>query len=140
MSKPSRQEIHSLYRSYLRIVREWPEDKVRPNRGMKQILEKRVEETFRTTDPTKEINLEVARKELAALESLLDNTFKNKVLFLYLLALKPLLISLFYFSQYPISDNILTPAGNPNYYSKLVSSLEASKDGSRSALARLFGK
>lgn len=119
MSKPSRQEIHSLYRSYLRIVREWPEDKVRPNRGMKQILEKRVEETFRTTNPTKELDLEVARKELAALESLLDNTFKEK---------------------YPISDNILTPAGNPNYYSKLVSSLEASKDGSRSALARLFGK
>lgn len=140
MSKPSRQEIHSLYRSYIRIVREWPEDKVRPNRGMKQILEKRVEETFRTSNPTKALDLEVARKELAALESLLENTFKDKVTFLCSRVLEHTLISLFYFLQYPISDKILTPAGNPNYYSKLVSSLEASKDGSRSALAKLFGK
>lgn len=77
MSKPSRQEIHSLYRSYIRIVREWPEDKVRHNRGMKQILAKKVEETFRT--PNAVIDLNIARKELQSLEFLLDNTFKDKV-------------------------------------------------------------
>ncbi|CAO3655275.1 unnamed protein product [Mucor hiemalis] len=97
MSKPSRQEIHSLYRFIYELL------------GNGQ----------RISNPTKALDLEVARKELAALESLLENTFKDK---------------------YPISDKILTPAGNPNYYSKLVSSLEASKDGSRSALAKLFGK
>ncbi|CAO3641132.1 unnamed protein product [Mucor fragilis] len=118
MSAPTRQEIHSLYRSYLRIVREWPSDKIRPNRGMKQILAQRVEETFRAPN-TETIDIEKARKELDALECLLDNTFKEK---------------------YPISDKILTPAGNPNYYSKLVSSLEANKDGQRSALSKLFGK
>jgi ribosome-binding protein aMBF1 (putative translation factor) len=80
MSKPTRQEVHSLYRSYLRIVREWPEDKVRPNRGMKQILAKRVEEQFKTPKATESLDLEEARKELDALESLLDNTFKDKVI------------------------------------------------------------
>jgi hypothetical protein len=78
MSTPTRQEILSLYRSYMRIVKEWPSDKVRPNRGMKQILEKRVEETFRASNP-ESINIENARKELDALESLLDNKFKDKV-------------------------------------------------------------
>ncbi|KAI8362765.1 NADH ubiquinone oxidoreductase subunit NDUFA12-domain-containing protein [Blakeslea trispora] len=113
----SKQEILALYRSYMRIVRDWPEDKVRPNRGMKQVLEKRVEETFRTAHP--DIHLEKAKKELESLESLLDNTFKEK---------------------YPISEKILTPASHPNYYSKLISSLEASKDGQKSTLAKLFGK
>jgi hypothetical protein len=136
MSTPTRQEIISLYRSYMRIVREWPSDKVRPNRGMKQILEKRVEETFRASNP-ESINMEKARKELDALESLLDNKFKDKVI----RSLRYYSSSLNSFiSQYPISDKILTPASNPNYYSKLVSSLEASKDGQRSALAKLFGK
>lgn len=78
MSAPTRQEIHSLYRSYLRIVREWPSDKIRPNRGMKQILAQRVEETFRAPN-TEAIDIEKARKELDALECLLDNTFKEKV-------------------------------------------------------------
>jgi hypothetical protein len=82
MTKPTRQEIHSLYRSYIRIIREWPEDKVRPTRGMKQILEKRVEEQFRTSNPGETLDLEVARKELNALECLLDNTFKDKVFLL----------------------------------------------------------
>lgn len=79
MTKPTRQEIHSLYRSYIRIVREWPDDKVRPNRGMKQILAKRVEEQFRAPHAQESLDLEAARKELEALECLLDNTFKDKV-------------------------------------------------------------
>ncbi|GAA5810778.1 hypothetical protein MFLAVUS_004204 [Mucor flavus] len=107
MSKATQQEIHSLYRSYLRIVKEWPEDKIRLNRGMKQILSKKVEETFRTGQGKDTLDLNKQRKELEALEFLLDNKFKDK---------------------YPISDKILTPAGNPNYYSKLVASLEAMGD------------
>lgn len=77
MSKPSRQEIHSLYRSYLRIVQEWPQDKLRPNRGMKQILAKKVKETFRK--PHADIQVDKTRQELIALEALLENTFKDKV-------------------------------------------------------------
>ncbi|KAG2205988.1 hypothetical protein INT47_005306 [Mucor saturninus] len=135
MSKPSQQEIHSLYRSYLRIVQEWPQDKLRPNRGMKQILAKKVKETFR--QPHADINVDKARGEIKALEALLDNTFKNKVNPLF-----ALLTNLSKQEQYPISDKILTPAGNPNYYSKLVTSLEATLETGKEKgiLAKLFGK
>ncbi|KAI8390919.1 uncharacterized protein BYT42DRAFT_542563 [Radiomyces spectabilis] len=118
MSQIPRQEIHALYRSYLRLVRDWPADKVRPNRDMKQMLAKRVEETFRQPlqSETEVFNIDKAKKQLDALERLLDNEFKLK---------------------YPLSDKILSPASNPKYYSSLISSL--SKDG-KSSLARLFNK
>lgn len=73
---PTRQEILSLYRSYLRIVREWPEDKVRPNRGMKQVLAKKVEEQFRSSS---NIDYDKSVQEMKALDYLLDNRFKEKV-------------------------------------------------------------
>lgn len=79
MSKATQQEIRSLYRSYLRIVKEWPEDKIRLNRGMKQILSKRVEETFRTGQEKDTLDLSKQHRELEALEFLLDNKFKDKV-------------------------------------------------------------
>jgi hypothetical protein len=43
---------------------------------MKQILAKRVEETFRNEQS---VDLAVARQELASLQKLLDNEFKEKV-------------------------------------------------------------
>ncbi|CAO3682310.1 hypothetical protein CU097_006467 [Rhizopus azygosporus] len=113
---PTRQEILSLYRSYLRIVREWPEDKVRPNRGMKQVLAKKVEEQFRSSS---NIDYDKSVQEMKALDYLLDNRFKEK---------------------YPISDKILMPAGNPNYYKKLLSSLEANREDNKSLWQRLFQK
>ncbi|KAG0165347.1 hypothetical protein DFQ28_008921 [Apophysomyces sp. BC1034] len=117
----ARQEIQNLYRAYLRLVRDWPADKVRPNRDMKQILTQRVEETFRRPleNEAEPFNLDQAQKQLDALERLLKNEFKSK---------------------YPLSDKILQPASNPNYYSGLVASLGVTKDGKRSPLARLFGK
>ncbi|CAO3594725.1 unnamed protein product [Absidia cylindrospora] len=120
MSQAARQEIHTLYRNYLRLVRDWPADKVRPNRDMKQILTTRVEETFRKPlqNDNEPFDFAEAKKQLDALERLLDNEFKEK---------------------YPLSDKILTPAGNPNYYSSLLSSLSATKDGKRTGLARFFG-
>ncbi|KAI8333517.1 hypothetical protein BC941DRAFT_433683 [Chlamydoabsidia padenii] len=121
MSQPARQEIQTLYRSYLRLVHDWPADKVRPNRDMKQILTTRVEETFRKQlqNDNESFDLAEAKKQLDALERLLDNEFKEK---------------------YPLSDKILTPAGNPKYYSSLLSSLGATKDGKKTGLARFFGK
>ncbi|KAL0088360.1 hypothetical protein J3Q64DRAFT_1695917 [Phycomyces blakesleeanus] len=120
MSQAARNELQTLYRSYLRLVRDWPADKVRPNRDMKQILAKRVEETFRRPLESEQepFDFADAKRQLKALEMLLDNEFKTK---------------------YPLSDKILKPAGNPNYYSGLVSSLEATKDGKKGPLARLFG-
>jgi hypothetical protein len=43
---------------------------------MKQILAKRVEETFRNEQS---VDVAVARQELASLQKLLDNEFKEKV-------------------------------------------------------------
>ncbi|ORE19276.1 NDUFA12-domain-containing protein [Rhizopus microsporus] len=104
------------FESYLRIVREWPEDKVRPNRGMKQVLAKKVEEQFRSSS---NIDYDKSVQEMKALDYLLDNRFKEK---------------------YPISDKILMPAGNPNYYKKLLSSLEANREDNKSLWQRLFQK
>ncbi|CAO3629592.1 unnamed protein product [Cunninghamella blakesleeana] len=121
MSQVARKEVQNLYRSYLRLIRDWPADKVRPNRDMKQILTTRVEETFRKPlqNENEPFDIEEAKKQLDALERLLDNEFKQK---------------------YPLSDKILSPAGNPNYYSSLMSSLTASKDDKKTGLARFFGK
>jgi hypothetical protein len=47
---------------------------------MKQILAKRVEETFRNEQS---VDLAVARQELASLQKLLDNEFKSSFLFLF---------------------------------------------------------
>ncbi|KAI7864423.1 hypothetical protein BDF14DRAFT_1834791 [Spinellus fusiger] len=120
MSQAARTEIQTLYRSYLRLVRDWPADKVRPNRDMKQILATRVEETFKQPleNENAPFDIDDAKKQLAALDMLLNNSFMTK---------------------YPLSDKILQPAGNPKYYSGLISSLEATKDSKKGPLARLFG-
>lgn len=78
-----RHEIQALYRSYLRLVRDWPADKVRPERDMKQVLAQRVEETFRRPLENEHEPFDVAsaKRQLVALEKLLNNEFKNKVLF-----------------------------------------------------------
>ncbi|KAI8061016.1 hypothetical protein BC940DRAFT_310928 [Gongronella butleri] len=115
----TKQQVHSLYRAYIRLVRDWPADKVRPNRDMKQVLAARVEETFRKPLQDGEpIDIQKAERQLDALERLLDNEFKQK---------------------YPLSDKILSPAGNPNYYSSLLSSLNANKDSKKGPFARFFG-
>ncbi|KAI7848486.1 hypothetical protein BDC45DRAFT_574841 [Circinella umbellata] len=118
----ARAEIHTLYRNYLKLVRDWPADKVRPNRDMKQVLTQRVEETFRRPleDDSVPFNFKDAQNQLEALEKLLHNEYKNK---------------------YPLSDKILSPASNPNYYARLVSTLGATKDTEKKGpLAKLFGK
>lgn len=76
MSKPTQREVLSLYRSYLRIIKEWPEDKIRPNRGMKQVLAKKVQEQFRSPQT---LDYYKAKEEMKALDYLLDNKFQEKV-------------------------------------------------------------
>jgi hypothetical protein len=77
-STAARNEIQSLYRSYLRLISEWPVDRVRPNRDMKKVLTARVQEMFRQTDNA-QIDIQEARQQLNALERLLSNEFKEKV-------------------------------------------------------------
>ncbi|CAM0134945.1 hypothetical protein VKS41_000481 [Umbelopsis sp. WA50703] len=115
-STAARNEIQSLYRSYLRLISEWPVDRVRPNRDMKKVLTARVQEMFRQTDNA-QIDIQEARQQLNALERLLSNEFKEK---------------------YPLSDKIVSPASNPNYYSRLVASLEAQKTNKGGPFSRLF--
>ncbi|KAI8336294.1 hypothetical protein BC941DRAFT_428839 [Chlamydoabsidia padenii] len=123
MSQPARQEIQALYRNYQRLVQEWPADKIRPNKDIKPFLATRMEDTFRKplqdhADDT--FDLDEVKKQYNALERLLASEFKQK---------------------YPLSDNILTPAGNPSYYTSLLSSLgTTTKDGKKTGLARFFGK
>ncbi|KAG2185950.1 hypothetical protein INT43_002388 [Umbelopsis isabellina] len=117
-STAARNEIQSLYRSYLRLISEWPVDRVRPNRDMKKVLTARVQEMFRQTDNA-QVDIQEARRQLDALERLLSNEFKEK---------------------YPLSDKIVSPASNPNYYSRLVASLEAQKSNKNGGpFARFFG-
>ncbi|KAI9284363.1 hypothetical protein BC943DRAFT_361377 [Umbelopsis sp. AD052] len=119
MSGAARNEVQSLYRSYLRLIADWPADLVRPNRDMKKVLTARVQEMFRQTDNSAQVDVAEARRQLEALERLLANDFKEK---------------------YPLSDKIVSPASNPNYYSRLVASLEAQKTASKGGpFARFFG-
>ncbi|GAB5592543.1 hypothetical protein Unana1_07443 [Umbelopsis nana] len=117
-SAATRNELQSLYRSYLRLIADWPTDRVRPNRDMKKVLTARVQEMFRQKDNA-QVDIKEARRQLDALERLLANEFKEK---------------------YPLSDKIVSPASNPNYYSRLVSSLEAQKTTKGGPFARFFGK
>ncbi|KAI8074263.1 uncharacterized protein B0P05DRAFT_547891 [Gilbertella persicaria] len=64
-----------LYRSFLKVLQKWPVDKVRPNRDLKQVLTKRIEETFQT----EKINMVQVENEFKALEKLVNNEFKTKV-------------------------------------------------------------
>ncbi|KAI8064061.1 hypothetical protein BDF21DRAFT_496784 [Thamnidium elegans] len=113
-------EIQPLYRSFLKVIQKWPVDKVRPTRDLKQVLTTRVEETFRKPLANQsQLDFAQAQRELIALEKLLNNEFKEK---------------------HPLSEKILSPASNPDYYTSLVNSLKDKKDGSRGFLAKLLNQ
>ncbi|CAG8443956.1 12150_t:CDS:2 [Funneliformis caledonium] len=108
MSTSTKAEILSLYRGFLRIIENWPNDLLRPNRNLKQVLHLRVTEGFRQNIVVKDQNIYNdlvlhAEKELNALRRLEENEFKEK---------------------YPLSDKMYTPAANPKYYSGLVVALD----------------
>ncbi|KAF9365195.1 hypothetical protein BGX34_010999 [Mortierella sp. NVP85] len=105
---PSAKTVLSLYRSYLRVINKWPSDPIRPTRNLKTALRSQVSESFRSPVTGADINtfasrVQDARVQLEALQRLTLNEFKQK---------------------YPLSPRMLTPASNPNYYSKLVDMLE----------------
>ncbi|KAG0210309.1 hypothetical protein BGX28_009465 [Mortierella sp. GBA30] len=108
MSSPS-QSIPSLYRAYLRVINKWPADPIRPTRNMKTALRSQVTESFRSplnpgdSNNTLAYRIKDAQVQLEALQKITQNEYKQK---------------------YPLSSKLLTPASNPNYYSKLVDMLE----------------
>ncbi|CAO3567588.1 unnamed protein product [Mortierella alpina] len=103
------QSVPSLYRAYLRVINRWPADPIRPTRNMKTALRSQVTETFQSplasgaNHDTLAARIKDAQVQLEALQKITNNEFKQK---------------------YPLSPKLLTPASNPNYYSKLVDMLE----------------
>ncbi|KAK3814363.1 MAG: hypothetical protein J3Q66DRAFT_36298 [Benniella sp.] len=105
---PSAKTVLSLYRSYLRVINKWPSDPIRPTRNLKTALRSQVSESFRSPVTGTDVDtfasrVQDAQVQLEALQRLTLNEFKQK---------------------YPLSPRMLTPASNPNYYSKLVDMLE----------------
>ncbi|KAF9436474.1 hypothetical protein BGZ76_003905 [Entomortierella beljakovae] len=104
----SAKTVVSLYRSYLKVINKWPADPIRPTRNMKTALRSQITESFRnpvtgTNNNTVPARIHDAQIQLEALKKITNNEFKQK---------------------YPLSSKMLTPASNPNYYSKLVDMLE----------------
>ncbi|KAK3835992.1 MAG: hypothetical protein JOS17DRAFT_735729 [Linnemannia elongata] len=109
-STTAHQSVPSLYRSFLRVINKWPADPIRPTRNMKTALRSQVTESFRSplsvgagSQDTLASRIKDAQVQLEALQKITNNEFKQK---------------------YPLSPKLLTPASNPNYYSKLVDMLE----------------
>ncbi|CAB4384363.1 unnamed protein product [Rhizophagus irregularis] len=108
MPTSSKAEILSLYRGFLRIIENWPNDYLRPNRNLKHVLYLRVTEGFRQNTVVKSPHIynglvSNAEKELNALRVLEENEFKEK---------------------YPLSDKMYRPAANPRYYFGLLAELD----------------
>ncbi|KAF9122670.1 hypothetical protein BGW39_009578 [Mortierella sp. 14UC] len=104
----TQQSVPTLYRSFLRVINKWPADPIRPTRNMKTALRSQVTESFRSPfapggQDTLASRVQDAQVQLEALQKITRNEFKHK---------------------YPLSPKLLTPASNPNYYSKLVDMLE----------------
>ncbi|KAG0358192.1 hypothetical protein BG005_002610 [Podila minutissima] len=107
LTAESTRTIIHLYRAYLRVIAKWPADPIRPTRNMKTALRSQVTESFRSlnnqADASVAQRIADAQVQLQALQKITRNEFKQK---------------------YPLSPKLLTPASNPNYYSKLVDMLE----------------
>ncbi|ORX80954.1 hypothetical protein K493DRAFT_342482 [Basidiobolus meristosporus CBS 931.73] len=127
MNPLQRQEFVSLYRTFLRLAAKWPADPIRPTRNFRTSLHSRLMEDFRkplnaATESEVEATLQEARSQLAALKNVLGNTYKQ---------------------ENTLSEAMLTPAGNPKYYERLLASLDAlskAEKDPRGFFARLFGR
>ncbi|KAF9582424.1 hypothetical protein BGW38_000228 [Lunasporangiospora selenospora] len=97
-----------LYRGYLRVISQWPSDPIRPTRNLKTALRSQVYESFHApasagANETLASRIADGERQLEALQKICRSDFKHK---------------------YPLSPKLLTPASNPNYYSKLIDMLE----------------
>ncbi|KAI9595071.1 hypothetical protein BDF19DRAFT_465937 [Syncephalis fuscata] len=95
----------SLYRQLLRLAYRWPDDPLRPNANFPVALRQAIRSKFeeqatgeKATWRRRELN-----EHIRALEQLLNNQYKQ---------------------ENPLSERMLSPAGNPNYYTKLMRELE----------------
>ncbi|KAK9752046.1 hypothetical protein K7432_018071 [Basidiobolus ranarum] len=127
MNPQQRQEVVSLYRTFLRLAAKWPADPIRPTRNFRTSLHTRLVEDFRkplnaSTEAEVEATLQETRSQLEALKKVLGNDYKK---------------------ENKLSESILTPAGNPSYYERLLVSLDALSKADKdpkNLFVRLFGR
>ncbi|PWW78117.1 hypothetical protein C7212DRAFT_363058 [Tuber magnatum] len=110
----------ALQKQYMTLLSHWPVDPLRPNLSFPDSLRRRVEQELGATYPpgsgspppvnagTKveagsKFNEEYEKRQLNALSSLLEDRYKK---------------------MYPITDHILMPKSQPDYYNKLLEELD----------------
>ncbi|KAG0295751.1 hypothetical protein BGZ98_001241 [Dissophora globulifera] len=76
---PSSKAVVGLYRSYLRVISQWPADPIRPTRNMKTALRSQVTDAFRAPVATNELpaRIQDAERQLAALQQITHNDNPN---------------------------------------------------------------
>ncbi|KAJ3014933.1 hypothetical protein HKX48_004879 [Thoreauomyces humboldtii] len=79
MSHPTPSEIHSLYRSFIRLQRQWPRQEARPARLRDYILT-RVRREFRQPDPTAAVAVRFAngQSELRHLRRIVEGNVEHE--------------------------------------------------------------
>ncbi|RKP09834.1 hypothetical protein THASP1DRAFT_28382 [Thamnocephalis sphaerospora] len=116
--------VRRLYRSFLRLVDQWPNDPLRPKANFRVALRQAVHDRFRAPGDAADIarRVRAADEQQRALELLLSNHYKQ---------------------ESPLSSRTLRPAGNPTYYDKLLRELERvqrGEGGRPGFLDRLFSR
>ncbi|PUU83313.1 hypothetical protein B9Z19DRAFT_1189749 [Tuber borchii] len=112
----------ALRKQYMTLLSHWPVDPLRPALSFPDFLRRRIEQEFGAPHPpnssplsavstttTKEVEAQskfdevYEKRQLNALSSLLEDRYKK---------------------MYPVTDHILMPKGQPDYYKKLLEELE----------------
>ncbi|CCX09296.1 hypothetical protein FPQ18DRAFT_336129 [Pyronema domesticum] len=122
----------ALHRQYINLVNHWPIDPLRPTVSFQNMLADRVERYFGThaqadeTIPTQNTPL---RAETIAKEGAHEAVAKPVVKFDQALIEKEInvlgnLLEDRFKKAYPVSDTMLKPKSNPEYYEKLLQELD----------------
>ncbi|KAK0516983.1 hypothetical protein JMJ35_000138 [Cladonia borealis] len=116
-----------IYKHYQRILTQWPVDRLRPEVSFQKIIQHRIDTQLKppTTPPQDNVVSNQAQatiptsvpfdeqgqlEQVNVLYSLLENRYKKK---------------------YPLSEKMMRPASNPDYYDKLVKELDEAPNRSR---------
>lgn len=130
--------LQIVYKHYQRILAQWPVDLLRPNISFQTTIQRRVDTRLKpsTTPPQDNIVSNQAQAtvptpmpfdekgeldQVNVLYSFLENRYTKKVcVFQHSTEL-----TLTHFGQYPLSEKMMRPASNPDYYTNLVAELDA---------------
>jgi cytochrome b pre-mRNA-processing protein 6 len=110
----------TAYKHYLRALRRWPIDILRPEHSFQATIRRRVDaRLLRPQSPStsQPIDETTELAQVNALYSLLENRYNKK---------------------YPISDSFLKPASNPTYYADLLAEIKEAPN--RSWMGRMMNR